>query len=46
MGRSSYKRLGDYIQPVDIRNKDNAVENLLGLSMTTVSSFYFKHCGC
>ena len=34
MGRSSYKRLGDYIQPVDIRNKDNAVENLLGLSMT------------
>lgn len=34
MGRSNYKRLGDYIQPVDIRNKDNAVENLLGLSMT------------
>lgn len=34
MGRSSYKRLGDYIQPVDIRNKDNAVDKLLGLSMT------------
>ncbi len=32
MGRSSYKRLGDYIQPVDIRNKECTVETLLGLS--------------
>lgn len=33
MGRSSYKRLGDYIQPVDIRNKDNAVDKLVGLTI-------------
>lgn len=32
MGRSSYKRLGDYIQPVDIRNKELEVETLLGVS--------------
>lgn len=32
MGRSSYKRLGDYIQPVDIRNKECTVETLLGVS--------------
>ncbi len=32
MGRSSYKRLGDYIQPVDIRNKERKVETLLGVS--------------
>lgn len=36
MGRSSYKRLGDYIQLVDIRNKDNAVENLVGLTIDKV----------
>lgn len=33
MGRSSYKRLGDYIQPVDIRNKDNEVDKLVGLTI-------------
>lgn len=32
MGRSSYMRLGDYIQPVDIRNKELEVETLLGVS--------------
>lgn len=32
MGRSNYKRLGDYIQPVDIRNKELEVETLLGVS--------------
>ena len=32
MGRSSYKRLGDYIQPVDSRNKELEVETLLGVS--------------
>ena len=32
MGRSSYKRLGDYIQQVDIRNKELEVETLLGVS--------------
>ncbi len=32
MGRSSYKRLGDYIQPMDIRNKECTVETLLGVS--------------
>lgn len=36
MGRSNYKRLGDYIQLVDIRNKDNAVENLVGLTIDKV----------
>ncbi len=29
----SYKRLGDYIQLVDKRNKDLAVTNLLGVSI-------------
>ena len=32
MGRSSYKRLGDYIQQVDIRNIELKVETLLGVS--------------
>ena len=32
MKRSNYKRLGDYIQPVDIRNKELEVETLLGVS--------------
>ena len=32
MGRSNYKRLGDYIRPVDIRNKELKVEKLLGVS--------------
>lgn len=32
MGRLNYKRLGDYIQPVDIRNKELEVETLLGVS--------------
>ena len=36
MGRSSYKRLGDYIQPVDIRNKEYTVETLLGVSNAKV----------
>jgi hypothetical protein len=30
----SYKRLGDYIQLVDQRNKDLAVTNLLGINIT------------
>ncbi len=29
---SSYKRLGDYIQPVNIRNKELKIEKLVGLS--------------
>lgn len=33
MGRSSYKKLGDYIQPVDIRNEDNAVDKLVGITI-------------
>lgn len=36
MGQSSYKRLGDYIQPVDIRNKECTVETLLGVSNAKV----------
>lgn len=31
--KSNYKRLGDYIRQVDVRNKDLAVGNLLGLSI-------------
>lgn len=31
--KSNYKRLGDYIRQVDVRNRDLAVENLLGLSI-------------
>lgn len=31
--KSSYKRLGDYIRQVDVRNKDLAVDNLLGLNI-------------
>lgn len=31
--KSNYKRLGDFIQQVDVRNKDLAVEKLLGLSI-------------
>ncbi len=31
--KSSYKRLGDYIRQADVRNKDLAVDNLLGLSI-------------
>lgn len=36
MGQSSYKRLGDYIQPVDIRNEERTVETLLGVSNAKV----------
>ena len=31
---NEYKRLGDYIQEIDVRNRDLSVTNLLGLSMT------------
>lgn len=31
--KSNYKRLGDYIRPVDIRNKDLRVSRLLGVSI-------------
>ena len=30
---ANYKKLGDYIQPVDVRNSDLKVSNLLGLSI-------------
>jgi type I restriction enzyme S subunit len=30
---STYKRLGDYIRTVDVRNRDLSVDNLLGLSI-------------
>ncbi|PKK92488.1 MAG: hypothetical protein CVV62_00080, partial [Tenericutes bacterium HGW-Tenericutes-7] len=32
--RLNYKRLGDYIKEVNIRNKENIQENLLGVSVT------------
>lgn len=32
--RSNYKRLGDYIREVNIRNKENIEDNLLGVSVT------------
>lgn len=31
--KSNYKRLGDYIQPVDVRNKNLSVTRLLGVSI-------------
>ena len=34
--KSNYKRLGEYIRQVDVRNRDLAVDNLLGLSNTKV----------
>lgn len=34
--KSNYKRLGDYIRQVDVRNRDLAVDNLLGLSVSKV----------
>ena len=33
MDRSDYKRLGNYIREVDVRNRDLAVTNLLGVSV-------------
>ena len=32
--RSNYKRLGDYISPVDVRNKELAIDRLLGVSIS------------
>ena len=32
--RSSYKKLGEYIRQVDERNRDLAIDNLLGVSIT------------
>lgn len=32
--REDYKQLGDYIQPVDERNKDLSIDNLLGVSIS------------
>lgn len=34
--RSSYKRIGDYIQLVDERNRDLSIETLLGLSIDKI----------
>ena len=34
MSKAEYKRLGDYIRLVDVRNRDLKVTNLLGLSMS------------
>lgn len=34
MNRSDYKRLGNYIREVDLRNRDLAVTNLLGVSIS------------
>ena len=34
MNRSDYKRLGNYIREVDVRNRDLSVTNLLGVSVS------------
>ena len=34
MSKAEYKRLGDYIREVNVRNRDLKVTNLLGLSMS------------
>ena len=31
---SSYKRVGDYIQQVDVRNSDSSVTELIGVSIS------------
>lgn len=31
--RANYQRLGDYIRPVDVRNKDLSITNLVGLTI-------------
>lgn len=36
MSRSNYKRLGDYIREVNVRNRDLAVTKLLGVSIQKV----------
>ena len=33
MNRENYKRLGEYIRQVDVRNRDLTVTNLLGVSV-------------
>ena len=33
MSRAGYKRLGDYIRQVDVRNRDLAVNELVGLTI-------------
>ena len=34
MSKTDYKRLGDYIHEVDVRNKDLEVKELLGVSIS------------
>ena len=34
MSKTEYKRLGDYIREVNVRNRELKVTNLLGLSMS------------
>lgn len=34
MSKTNYKRLGDYIREVDIRNRDLKVTKLLGVSIS------------
>ena len=36
MNRENYKRLGDYIRQIDVRNRDLAVTNLLGVSISKI----------
>jgi type I restriction enzyme S subunit len=33
MSEENYKRLGDYIQEVDVRNEDDSITNLLGINI-------------
>lgn len=34
MSKAEYKRLGDYIRPIDVRNRELKVTNLLGVSIS------------
>lgn len=36
INRENYKRLGDYIRQIDVRNRDLAVTNLLGVSISKI----------
>lgn len=40
--KSNYKRLGNYIRQVDVRNRDLVVNKLLGLSIA--KQFITIHC--
>ncbi len=44
MSKTNYKRLGDYIREVDIRNRDLKVTKLMGINIVNIlNSFKNTH---